>query len=522
MRRAWLLALTTVSLAIKQGNAVFADLRLAPDREHAPFLHGVASADPLTDSVLLWTRITTENATAQVRWALWDSSEGLGQSFEAPLAGGLVTNITADDDYTLTVTVDGLAAAKAYVYQFEAEDGSRSVLGKTRTASAAGAENVTLAFTSCSSVWSGHFNHYRAIANDDSLEFWVHLGDYIYPEIDVSETYRVPKGLCEHTWFEGIGDLQSQDPSENEDAYVAAMVEALDCDASDLELYRWVQAFYLLDPDLRAARAAHPVIVSFDNHDLADTDNALEGSRKAAFEWVPQRHVLQPAETPGGSPLVSTLRHFRFGGDLLDLIMLDTHSGRLSNETGFLGEAQHEWLDETLANSSSVSWRMFGQAKGFMSFSLNRAAEGLQLYFGIAFALAIFLLSTCVGSSVVVAQRRRRRNESQTLDLVAAAIGYSRSRFDTTEINYLEKAITENPRETWDFYPQDRERFFATLEARDVASNNLVASGDLHMTYFADIVPYDQDDADSLVFYDPETYAGKRYGENKWESASTL
>ena len=44
-----------------------------PKAERSPFRHGVASGDPLQDSVILWTRVTPVNNTTgviPVRWTI--------------------------------------------------------------------------------------------------------------------------------------------------------------------------------------------------------------------------------------------------------------------------------------------------------------------------------------------------------------------------------------------------------------------------------------------------------------------
>lgn len=50
-----------------------------------PFEYGVASGDPLEDSVLLWTRATNQST---VVWSIW--VDGVG-SFEANVTSGVAT-----------------------------------------------------------------------------------------------------------------------------------------------------------------------------------------------------------------------------------------------------------------------------------------------------------------------------------------------------------------------------------------------------------------------------------------------
>lgn len=402
------------------GNA--AQLRLSPDA-HAPFLHGVASADPLADAVLLWTRVAQTDSdgsaaapVAEVTWAVWD--EAAGGSFEAPAQTG-VAAVLAENDFTVTVDAVGLSAGTRYWYQFEANaTGSlRSRVGRTRTASAT-ATSVSVAVLSCTSIWSGFFNLYRSIAEDDSLDFVLHLGDYVYPQVDPQEVRRMPFGLCDYEWFKGAAAkaLQAVPATANEDTFVAGFVPQLLCAggesaAEDLARYRWIHALTLLDPDLREARAAHPFVVSLDNHDINGRSALLAGSRQAAMEWVPQRHVLEPA---GTGVRVNAQRELTFGADsLVHFISLDTLTGSPSLALeGMLGDAQHDWLETVLQNSSAAGaqWRLFGQAKQFMPFAVNDVHVVLYVYLAVALVLAVAAVGCCVGHSQAGLSRHERQH----------------------------------------------------------------------------------------------------------------
>ena len=47
------------------------------DSSLTPFYHGVASGDPLSDAVIIWTRVTPEDSLPQieVRWMISESSD---------------------------------------------------------------------------------------------------------------------------------------------------------------------------------------------------------------------------------------------------------------------------------------------------------------------------------------------------------------------------------------------------------------------------------------------------------------
>ena len=70
-----------------------------------------------------------------------------------------------------------------------------------------------------------------------------------------------------------------------------------------------------MDPDLRLARAMHPWIVIWDNHDVDGTaDVTYEGSVQAFREWVPMRASQTEDDR--------AYRRLSYG-DLLDILILD-------------------------------------------------------------------------------------------------------------------------------------------------------------------------------------------------------
>src|SRR5687768_17263413 len=74
--------------------------RLKVDASLAPFYHGVASGDPLTDRVIIWTRVTNELSGAQnVEWKVATDT-----SFTSIVAQGTATT-DSSKDYTVKVDV---------------------------------------------------------------------------------------------------------------------------------------------------------------------------------------------------------------------------------------------------------------------------------------------------------------------------------------------------------------------------------------------------------------------------------
>jgi alkaline phosphatase D len=111
----------------------------------ADFNHGVASGDPLTDRVILWTRVTPTGAegNVQIQWQIADNAE-----FTNILGQGEGTT-SADVDYTVKVDAEGLEPGSVYYYRFITGD-KTSTVGKTRTLPQGSVASATFAVVSCS------------------------------------------------------------------------------------------------------------------------------------------------------------------------------------------------------------------------------------------------------------------------------------------------------------------------------------------------------------------------------------
>src|SRR5499433_1379647 len=147
------------------------------------FPEGVASGDPDSNSVLLWTRRAPQPKPAQELVV----EVALDQTFQHVIATKKVS-ISADADWTCRVLVGGLKPAQVYWYRFTDSDGNGSRVGRTITAPAADDHRpVRFAFVSCQNTNLGALNAYRRMiyederANEsDRLGFVLHLGDFIY------------------------------------------------------------------------------------------------------------------------------------------------------------------------------------------------------------------------------------------------------------------------------------------------------------------------------------------------------
>ena len=133
--------------------------------------HGVASGDPLSDRVILWTRLTTDAGSAlEVHWEVARDA-----GFTSIAASGR-SRTDASRDWTVKVDATGLQPGTRYWYRFVAE-GQHSPLGRTRTLPGAAVAQVKLAVFSCANYPAGYFHAYADAARRDDLDATLHLGD---------------------------------------------------------------------------------------------------------------------------------------------------------------------------------------------------------------------------------------------------------------------------------------------------------------------------------------------------------
>jgi len=336
-----------------------------------PFVHGVASGDPLPERVLLWTRITRDANAPESVAVVWSVAKDA--QFRDIVDGGVVTT-NADVDYTVKVDASGLKPGTTYYYRFHAL-GYDSPVGRSKTAPKKDPERLRFAFVSCSNLPYGFFNAYAAIAQRADLDAVLHLGDYIY---------EYGNGTF------GDGTAIGRVPEPN-------------AEILDLAGYRTRHAQYKRDPDLQEVHRQHPFIAVWDDHEVsndawrlgAENHQPDEGdfaARKAAairayFEWMPVR-----GERRDDSGKI--YRSFRFG-KLLDLIMLDTRSiGRdqqvadpcnapaiVDPNRQLLGDPQERWFFSQLEGSLArgTRWRLIGQQVMFGQL-INVLAPGACIF----------------------------------------------------------------------------------------------------------------------------------------------
>jgi alkaline phosphatase D len=262
-------------------------------REHRDvYPEGVASGDPDSNSVLLWTRRPPNQPAAnqlQVEVAEDEAFHQVVATAETP--------ISEASDWTCRVLAGGFKPARTYWYRFTDEHGYGSRVGRTITAPKdTDTKPVRFTFVSCQNANQGAQNAYRRMifederaAEEDRLGFVLHLGDFIYEIVWYPEDR--PQGMYDRR----LRDIVRYEHGEKiHDCHIP----------TDLGDYRAIYRNYLHDPDLQDARARWPFVCMWDNHEfswkgwqsLQDFDgvNHPRQTRKVAanqafFEYQPAR-----------------------------------------------------------------------------------------------------------------------------------------------------------------------------------------------------------------------------------------
>jgi alkaline phosphatase D len=219
---------------------------------------GVASGDPDSHSVLLWTRREPSRPSPADRLTLEVAED---DSFRRVVARSVVP-ISAAADWTCRVLVGGLNPSRVYWYRFSDSEGLGSRVGRTVTAPADDDPRpVHFAFVSCQNANQGAQNAYRRMifederaAEPDRLGFVLHLGDFIYEIVWYPEDR--PQGMYDRRIRDVVRYANGEKIS---DFHIPTTVDD----------YRAIYRSYLHDPDLQDARARWPFVNMWDNHEYS-------------------------------------------------------------------------------------------------------------------------------------------------------------------------------------------------------------------------------------------------------------
>jgi alkaline phosphatase D len=387
-----------------------------------PFMLGIASGDPQPGSVLLWTRLAPSpyepDGGLPGQYVAVDWEVATEERFAQPVRRG--TAIAHPEyNHSLHIEVDGLEPGRVYYYRFKAGTWI-SPTGRTRTAPAttAAAAKLTYAAVACQAYHDGYFTVHRHLAQDD-VDMVFHLGDYLY-EYAVNSA----GGARNYT-----------------DRKLPAFFNR---ETKTLDDYRLRYALYKSDPDLRAAHAAHPFVVTWDDH---ETENNYAGSvsengeppqefllrRAAAYRAHWENQPLRSAQLPSG-PDMRLYRRLQWG-TLAQFDVLDTRQYRSDQAYGDTPHAPGPESDDparTLTGAAQEKWLIDGW----------RASEALW-------------------------------------NVMPQQVCFSQRKFDLG-------AQAKMSMDAWDGYRASRRRILDGAQAAGV-ENLVVMTGDVHVGYAFDI-----------------------------------
>ncbi|MCH9683761.1 MAG: alkaline phosphatase D family protein [Deltaproteobacteria bacterium] len=249
------------------------------------FPQSVASGDPKANTVVLWTRVEDadlpdEDYEVELEiWPLSDDGEDEdhddGEDHEHGEEGDedavTVVAVTSEArfDHCVKVRAEGLEPGTIYGYRFfYIKDGvsQGSQTGQAKTAPASDDDTaVRFAFVSCQDFGGKYYNAYAHLLEQE-LDFFVHLGDYIY---------------------ETAGDSSFQDGDADREVIFDDEAGALPLTSSDgstffaarsLDNYRQLYRTFRTDLALQAVHERLPMVAIWDDHEFSDDCHGSTGT----------------------------------------------------------------------------------------------------------------------------------------------------------------------------------------------------------------------------------------------------
>lgn len=342
---------------------------------HGAFVHGVASGDPTSDSVVIWTRVTPTgrdypgeidpDATARfdVAWTVStapptdDADAGIGtRAWDRAAVQTGAFDAGAETDWCVKVEVRRLTPHLRYHYAFETIPApgrgpiARSAVGtftlppprgepypapgasssgrEISSSSSESSSSLKFAVFSCSSWAWGRFHAYDAAWRGwgENLTAWLHLGDYYY---EYGPTHY---------------------PSADEavpDRWASLFPRR---ETVTLDDYRRRHATHRSDPSLQNLSAAAPLLAMWDDHEIAndpwvggaedhqegapenegDWEDRKVNALRAYHEWLPTRVGLDAGKFSLEAFTLDELRSYErvaHFGDVASVAILETRVG---------------------------------------------------------------------------------------------------------------------------------------------------------------------------------------------------
>ncbi len=403
-----------------------------------PFQLGVASGDPAADGFVIWTRLAPEPFNPGVLGetifeVTWEVAEDADFSHIAKFGVAWARPHLA---HAVHVEVAGLAPGREYFYRFRIGR-YESPVGRALTCPAADAAiaSMKFAFASCAHYEQGFFSAYHYMA-EDRPDLILMLGDYIY----------------EDAW--GDRRVRQFDPIE----------------AVTLADYRRRYTQYRSDPDLQAAHAVCPWLVTWDDHEVDNDYVALTSEH----------------ELCGGEPVRAAFPARRAAAYQAWFEHMPVRPTRLRPDMGVQIYGSVDW--GTLARFYVLDTRQYRSVQVCPNSPTAERCDfekGRKLLFGGAGG-ANFIdptESACKGALADPSRTVLGAEQERWLD---TALADSRAAWNVLAQNVIVMTVAEGTAESprhhsdaWAGYPPARERLFASL-LKSGAANPIVLTGDIH------------------------------------------
>jgi alkaline phosphatase D len=409
------------------------------------FTHNVASGEPGPDSVLLWTRYVPANGgPVKVRVEISSSPD-----FTKIAGGGEITT-GPWRDYTVKITVDGLAAGATHYYRFIAPDGSMSPVGRTKTLPVGPVKNFNIAIFSCSNLGFGHFNAYGHAAARKDIDLALHMGDYIYEYArggyDSGATSARVLGI------EPAGEIVT------------------------LSDYRFRYASYRLDPDLQALHQNVPMICNTDDHESANDswEGGAQNHQPDEGDWNNRRNAAMQVWREWLPIGESPWARYDFG-DLGSYLRTDTRTVARSRPP-FYGDVirQGANAEEALKAFRDGAWQdaaatMLGtEQESWLHRQIRSIAREKRVWTVVGSGTNMGYNRTPAEAIEWLGPNPPERNRSWAANGLAAA----------------KLGLPYNP-DNWGGYPKARNRLLSA--AQSAGSNLVVVTGDSHNGWAFDL-----------------------------------
>ena len=251
------------------------------------FPQSVASGNPTSTSVVLWTRVADPDLADQdvpLRVIVTQDP------YFIHIVLNQIVPAQAAYDHCVKVQLSNLAPRTTYLYFFVYYKNGYvylSHLGRTKTAPAPGDTTpVRFAFFSCEDYEGRFYNTYAKLLLDhkDDIDFVAFIGDYIYETAgDPASQLPIPGRAIDFADKAGAIQLGTSDHP-----FYAA---------SSLDDYRQLYRTYRSDPELQALHESFPMVATWDDHEYSNDCHGATATyfdkRKDEYDPVRRRHAEQ-------------------------------------------------------------------------------------------------------------------------------------------------------------------------------------------------------------------------------------